>query len=317
MPTVYFAKFNINEKIYSVYKKQEQLTVLLNKIFLGLNTKVELRDSQIKKEVNYKFITLDKKEGVINGRLVAYAPGTHVSYDEERDDVVETEDNKKATYITFCFDINKEIIGFVPKNDFGRNQFIERFKNLVEKMVPEIGEVEIYMENDKKALDEKLKSLNFVKDISVELIPPNNDKELFEILFNTKPEELSDTRGTKFIFKIRGTAKEGINIASNYIKRITLGVSIGYGKLIAIGKNRSKEDITIKSDKHALYTRGIAEHNKDSIPQIEEKTRAGAAELQMLKVQAYDENRDAIERMKLKEKLMKEWIENEQGTKEE
>ncbi|MCA1215906.1 hypothetical protein LC728_16190 [Bacillus amyloliquefaciens] len=317
MPTVYFAKFNINEKIYSVYKEKENLTELLNSIYLGINTEVELQEDVKKKVINYKFITLDKKEGVINGRLVAYAPGTHVSYDDESDDVIETKDNKKATYITFCFDIHKEIIGFVPKNDFGRNQFLDRFKNLVEKMVPEVGEVEIYLESDKQALEEKLKAFKLVQEITIELIPPNNDKELFEVLFNTKPEELSETGGNKFTFQIKGSAKKGINLAANYLKRLAQGVAIGYGKLVANGKNTSDEKITVKSDRDALYTKGIAEHNKDSIPQIEEKTRAGVIQLQALKIQAYDENKSLIERMKLKDKLMKEMIQNEQGTREE
>ncbi|MFV9833443.1 hypothetical protein ABOZ80_15735 [Bacillus stercoris] len=317
MATVYFAKFNINEKIYEVYKEKENITQLLNKIYSKITTDVELQENVKKKITNYKFITLDKKEGVINGRLVAYAPGTHVSYDDEKDDVIETQDNKKATYITFSFDIHKEIIGFVPKNDFGRNQFIDRFKNLVQKMVPEVGEVEIFLESDKQALDEKLKVFKLVQDITIELIPPNNDKDLFRVLFNTKPEELSETGGNKFIIHIKGSAKKGINLASSYIKRFTQGVAIGYGKLKANGKNTSDENITVKSDRDALYTKGISEHNKDSIPQIEEKTRAGAIQLQAFKVQAYDENKALIEQMNLKDKLMKEMIHDGQGTREE
>jgi hypothetical protein len=285
LSTVYFAKFNINEKIYDVYDKKESLTKLLNMVYKGLNTEVELAEVSNKKDLNFKFISLHPQDSlIVNGRVVAYAPGTHISYDPDTDDVIETKDNKKATYVTFTFDIKNEIIGFVPKVDFGHNQFLRRFKALVENCVPEIGEVELFLESDLQALNEKIIKFKHVQEVSLNLIPPNNDKKLFEELFDIKPEKLNETGGNKFFLSLKGTAKQGLNLASDYMKNLIKGVSLGYGNMRITGKNTSEEDYSVKSDKDALYTRPISNNNKDNILEVEEKTKAGVKHLRELKV---------------------------------
>ncbi|PEK04753.1 MULTISPECIES: hypothetical protein [Bacillus cereus group] len=276
MARVYFAKFNVNENIYKVYEDKGLLNELLNKMYREINNKVKLTD----KNGTYKFINLDKNLDtlVVNGRIVVYAPGIHATFDEDEDKVVEEKDDKKAMYITFSFDIQREIIGFVPKFNFGRKQFLERFKNLIEACC-DIGEVELFLENDSDLLDEKLKVLAHTKEIDVHLIPPNGDKKQFKELFGLDSEELRKTEGTRFTFKIAGTAKKGIDISSKYIRRFITGVQLGYGKLKLIGKNRTGEDVTINSEEDTPFTRPILENNKDSIPAIQEKTRAGGVQL--------------------------------------
>lgn len=256
-----------------------------------METDVELKETVKKKTTHFKFITLYKDPDtlIVNGRLVAYAPGVHVSYDEETDDVMETQDNKKATYITFCFDVKNETIGFVPKLDFGRKQFIDRFRQLIEKLVPEVGEIEIILESDKQLLNEKLRKVNLVEQLTVDLIPPNNDKKLFESLFGLNSDDLAETGGRKFTFNIRGTAEKGLDVTSAFIKNLINGVIVGYGKLTARGKNTSGEPAFVNSEEQALYTKGIADINKDSIPEIEEKTRAGYVSLVSMKLTARED----------------------------
>lgn len=285
MSTVYFAKFNINEKIYDVYEKKESLDELLSIIYQGMSSDLELTEVVKKKEVNYKFIQLNKDPEtlVVNGRIVAFAPGTHITYNREKDDVIETSDDSKATYITFSFDIKSETIGFVPKFDFGRKQFLDRFKSLIEKSIPEVGEVEIFLETDLQALNEKIEKFKHIDEVSLSLIPPNNDKELFEELFGIEPEKLNKTGGTKFLLQIKGTAKKGLDITSEYLKNLIKGVSLGYGYITLKGRNTSDEDLNVKSDKDAPYIKGINDNNKDSMPAIEEKTRAGVSQLHALK----------------------------------
>lgn len=310
MSNVHFAKFNINEKIYKVYNEKNSLKELLLKVYEGLNTDIELQESSYGKTTNFKFIHLFKEteKMIINGRIVAYAPGTHISYDDKNDDIIETEDSKKATYITFSFDINKETIGFVPKFDFGRNQFINRFEMLVEVMCPDIGEVSLILETDRQALDAKLSKFEHVQELSLQLIPPNNDKKLFNELFDLDPDKLEETGGTNFFFRFKGTAKRGLNLSAEYVKNLILGVSIGYGKLTAKGKNTSGEDLNVKSNTDALYTRPIFDNNKDNVLEIEEKTRAGISELSYhknkLKQEHFDmkkEKEELLRRMKLNE----------------
>jgi hypothetical protein len=276
VPNVYFAKFNINEQIYNVYAEKGLMNKLLLKIYEGLNTRVQLKDS----DGTYKFITLDKNPDtlVVNGRVVLYAPGTHVSYDPEKDDITEREDDKMATYITFSFDIKREIIGFVPKRNFGRNQFINKFKDLVEACT-DIGDVEIILEKDIGLLQEKLEAFEHVKEVNVSLIPPNDDEELFNRLFSTTSEEIKGTHATKFRINLTGTVRRGINIFSGYIQKLVTAVGLGYGDILVVGKNRTGEELTVKSDDAAPFTKPIFDNDKDSIPAIAEKTRAGATQL--------------------------------------
>lgn len=305
MATLYFAKFNINERIYEVYEDEAIYELLLGRVFTNLNEQLELTEYNDNKTVRYKFITLDKKpdQFIINGRLVAYAPGTHVSYDEETDNIVETEDNKKATYVTFSFDLRREIIGFVTKNDFGRKQFIDRFTGLVENMCPDLGEIEIYLETDKRILDEKMEKFKHVTHINLELIPPNNDKKLFRRLFDLDPEKINDVGGTSFIMRIKGSAKKGINTASQYVKNLVLGVSLGYGVMTAEGIDTSSNPYNVKSDKDALYVKNIHNNNKDNIIAIEELTRSGVSQILISKIDMKSNYLEEIQNKK--EELLK------------
>src|SRR5665648_1128190 len=109
MSTMYFAKLNFNSEIYKVYEDGSILTEFLNKVFLNLTDKVAHIDDKGKKT---KFITLLKDENGtwISGRIVLIAPGTNVSYDEVKDDIVETHDKNGANYVTFYFDLSLSLI---------------------------------------------------------------------------------------------------------------------------------------------------------------------------------------------------------------
>lgn len=281
MPRVYFAKFNFNEEIYNIYSDEKKRAELLFKLYDGISTNVSLRDS----DGTFKFITLDKdpEKFVINGRVVLYAPGVHASYNQVEDDVTEIKDEKMAQYVTFSFNIEKEIIGFVPKRLFGRNQFIEKFTQLLEACC-DIGEVKIYVESDLKKLQERLKVFSFVKEVNVKVIPPNGDKEDFAALMGSNADQIKETNATKFQMNFAGTAKKGLNIAAAYIQKWIGAVTRGYGEMIVSGKNQSKEDVTVNSKDDAPFTRPISANAKDSIPEIMEKTRAGISELLILKV---------------------------------
>ncbi len=279
MSKVYFAKFNINSEIYDVYSGKKELKSLLNKIYVGLNEDIELSEST----GTFKFTSLNKENNlVVNGRLVFYGPGTHTSYDPEKGDIEEYLDEHKARYIVFSFDIENEIVGFVPQFGFGHNQFLKRFGALVEGCA-DIGEVQLYLESDIESFEERIKHLKRVSEINVELIPPNNDREDFKALFGSEAEELEETGATKFFFKLTASSKKKIKTTSAYVKRLIKGVGLGYGKMTVYGENTSHDKVTIKSMDDTPYLRPIADSEKTSIPEVAEKTRAGINDLQRLK----------------------------------
>lgn len=283
MSFVYFAKFNINEKIYDVYSDEKLRKQILFKIYDGMNTNLSIVTSN----GTYKFLTPLFKEPeswIVNGRIVHYGPGVHTRYDDSVDDVTEEFDDKKATYVSFSFDIKNEIIGFVPRRDFGYKQFMKRFKDLIEKST-DIGEVQIFLENDIEKLEERLLHLESVNEINVRLIPPNNDREDFKALFSTDADDVEESGATRFFFRLLGSSKKGLNVSSNYIKKLIRAVGLGYGVLTAKGKNRSGEKVRIVSDQDTPFIRPIDDLQKENIPVIQEKTQAGIRELQILKVQ--------------------------------
>ncbi len=281
MSRIHYAKFNFNEDIYKIYDNDELREEFLYKVFSGIDSKLSIKD----KDGTFKFISLHKNsdEYIINGRVVLYAPGTHISYNQDKDDVNEVKDDKMAQYITFSFHVRKEIVGFVPKRNFGKNQFVEKFSRLVEGMC-EIGEVKMYLETDLKELQEKLKVFSFVKSVDVRVIPPNSDRDDFAALMGSNAEQIKETKATKFEMSFMGTAKKGINIASTYIQKWIGAITRGYGEMSVKGENSSHDEIIVHSKTDALFTRPIHNNSKDSIPDVAEKTRAGISELLALKV---------------------------------
>lgn len=279
MSTVYFAKFNFNEEIFNLYK-EGNIDELFDKVYRNINADTELVDVQNKKTYNYKFISLDKRpeDYIINGRIVAYAPGTHVSFNKETDEIVEVEDDKKASYVTFSFDIRSEIIGFVAKIDFGKNQFLQRFKNLIDATC-DVGEVQLYLATDNRQLTEQMKKFKVLKKMSIELIPPNDERKDFEDLFDLDPEKIEETGARKFAFLLEGIKDIGLKLDSDYVKNFIRATVLGYGIVKAEGINTSNDEFRVNSNKDALFTLPIPSFNKDSIPAIEIKTEAAKAQL--------------------------------------
>lgn len=280
MSNVLFAKFNVNDQIYDVYSDKSLLDQILSKIYINVNQDFSIID----KEGTYKFTALDKNPDtfVINGRVVHYGPGTHVTYDPSIDDVTETVEDNKAAYVTFSFDVKSEIIGFVPKRDFGHKQFLKRFKNLIEKTA-EVEGIQLFLETDTEKLTERIKYIDKVNELTVRLIPPNNDREDFKALFGAEAEELEKTGATRFFIRLFSTTTGKIEVTSHYVKKLIRAVGLGYGQIFVKGKNKSGEKVTVRSEEDAPYLRPISDINKDSIPEVAEKTRAGVVELKTLK----------------------------------
>lgn len=277
MSTMYFAKMNFNSEIYDVYEDGALLTDFLNKVFNSLTEKVTLKDDKDRK---FKFITLikDDRGSWISGRIVLIAPDTVITYDPDKDDIIESYNKNGASYITFYFDIARESIAFVPKRNFGHVMFIEMFKKLVELCVENVS-VEIYLEKNIHVLREKIYNFKSVQIVEIDIVPPNGDKDDFDALFGTKADEIKETKATKFKINLAAPAKIGINVKSKYIDRLIRAVSKGFGEMVVRGKNQANADQTLKSDKDAPYTIAIDDKNKDNLVEFPTYARAGISEL--------------------------------------
>ncbi|HZK56276.1 MAG TPA: hypothetical protein VFC84_19135 [Desulfosporosinus sp.] len=274
---MYFAKLNFNSEIYKVYEDGSILTEFLNKVFLNLTDKVAHIDDKGKKT---KFITLLKDENGtwISGRIVLIAPGTNVSYDEVKDDIVETHDKNGANYVTFYFDLSREIIAFIPKRSFGHVMFVNAFKTLLELCVKDVA-VEIFLEKNIHILKEKIYNLDSVQIVEIDIVPPNGDKEDFEALFGTKAEEIKETKATKFAITLAAPAKISIDVKSKYIDRLIMAVSKGFGKMVVRGKDKVGTKATVTSDKDAPFNRPVPDLDKDDLIEFPVYAKSGITEL--------------------------------------
>ena len=113
MAKLYFAKMNVNNRIYEIYANKGLLSRLQRDIFLGISSKEEYHDD---KGGRYKFFDLDKPNDTsftITGYLGYIKAGVHSSYDSVSDDAINITDKNKLEYITFYFDVEHEILAYM------------------------------------------------------------------------------------------------------------------------------------------------------------------------------------------------------------
>ena len=164
MANIYIAKLNVNEKIYEVYNNKIQLSKLLEGLYSELDDK-KIIENKIN-EVRYKIVDIEKdpQNFIITGRFLRiFKSQTQDFYDSNQDTVVEKELGDKADYIAFTFYVKREIIAFVPKQTFTRQQFLNIFKDFITYSYPEIGEVNLQIKYDNASIDEKFNKIKILK----------------------------------------------------------------------------------------------------------------------------------------------------------
>lgn len=286
MATIYFAKFNINEKINRVRDGSENLDKLLNDVFNGINQKLKVKDAE-NESIIYKFVNLDyiSSKMTINGDIVKIYDGIDSNYDEKNDEVIDTFAKNKADYVSFSFDVKNEIIGFVPKQSFSRNSFINYFRLLVEQCVPSIGETEIILLKSKNKLENEFKKMEKMRDLEVFLIPENGDRDALKDILKDVMPEVQETNAQHLNIKLKGTLKEPLDKDSKLIKKFKSIALMAYATLKASGKNSEGDEFKIDSEKDLLLTKDIRGDNRNSLSEIEELTQKGVESYRIQKIQ--------------------------------
>lgn len=276
MPNIYFAKLNINSKIYDVYKNPNLADEILKKLFISLDQDKKLKPDN-EKSVWIKFINLEKSytNYTVAGRLVKIFDDDIEVYDSRKDDVSPLSTKELAKSVTFYLDLKNEIVAFTTSKLLGRKQFVEFFRDLINSYSDE-NKFEVFVINNKYTLKEQLKNFKVISKADILLVPPNSNEEEFMDLFPKTGDEIKDTRATKIEQSFSASIKEnGLNIKSKFFERIINGVSNGFGILKVIGKNNEDEKYSITSTDDAPQKRFIPTNEKDSISAIKERGRAG------------------------------------------
>lgn len=272
MANIYIAKLNVNEKIYEVYNNKIQLSKLLEGLYSELDDKKIIENEN--NEVRYKIVNIkkDPQNFIITGRFLRiFKSQTQDFYDSNQDTVVEKELGDKADYIAFTFYVKREIIAFVPKQTFTRQQFLKIFKDFITHSYPEIGEVNLQIKYDNASIDEKFNKIKVLKKVEVVIVPPNGDEDLWEGLQNIE-KDLKETEAKNMSISLEATKRKPLKKASNLVKGFLKFVKNQYGDLEANGYDVNNNEVNIDTinDEKLIKKYTIRESEKNSPNEINE-----------------------------------------------
>lgn len=272
MANIYIAKLNVNEKIYEVYNNKIQLSKLLEGLYSELDDKKIIENEN--NEVRYKIVDIEKdpQNFIITGRFLRiFKSQTQDFYDSNQDTVVEKELGDKADYIAFTFYVKREIIAFVPKQTFTRQQFLKIFKDFITHSYPEIGEVNLQIKYDNASIDEKFNKIKVLKKVEVVIVPPNGDEDLWEGLQNIE-KDLKETEAKNMSISLEATKRKPLKKASNLVKGFLKFVKNQYGDLEANGYDVNNNEVNIDTinDEKLIKKYTIRESEKNSPNEINE-----------------------------------------------
>ena len=288
---MYFAKVNLNSKIFDVMDNPPKLDKALEELYERIDqTKTSYyyqedtlskddwyyeksKDPEAKKNLfRVKFIHLEKNydQKFITGRLTKIYKDDLDEYNEETDDVTPVSSSGDlAKSVTFYFDVKSEWVAFAPKRGFGHAQFQRYFQSLINECHGDIV-FELVIQSNVDKFKEQLKQIAKALEMKVSLVIPNNSREDFEALFVHNSEEIENLEATKIEQKYSASLKSnGLNLKSDYVERVIDGVEKCYGVVAIEGRKATNEKITVATNK-TLQTRWIKDTMRDSIPAIKE-----------------------------------------------
>lgn len=269
---MHFAKMNINEDIYQVYAGKKDIRTLLGKIFAGISANINIYDD---KGGRIKFFDLDiANEGyIVTGNIGYIKKGVHSSYDPEKDTAIDTLDNNKIDYVSFYFDVDNELLGYMTLPVLSRNKVPEYFSKLIKKG-SDIG-VEFIQETNVGDIRTEIRKYSKISKLDVKVVPPNGDKEDFADLFSIDMDGLSESNATKVHQTFQTQRKEGINKDSRLVQNYITGAGLGYAELKFSGKDRSNNELEVSSSKTAPYTREVPANQTKNHSKISDVGKAG------------------------------------------
>lgn len=283
MSKLYFSKMNINDDIYEVYAGTKKLDELLDKVYLGINNKINIYDEF---GGRYKFFDIDKPEKgimIVTGRLGYIKHGVHSTYDPDTDSAIDIEDKNKIEYITFYFDVFNEMLAFTTTRSLTRKKVLEVFSRLIRKG-SEVGTVFV-LESNTKELKSELKEMDALKKVILDLVPPNGDKNEFAELFSLDPDKLSEGGATRITQEYSTQNKDGLQKDSELIQSAVDGIALGYAEGKFFGRDKQNKRVEINTSKDVPYTDYIEPHNNKNKEKVSEKGRAGIVNLLVYKAQ--------------------------------
>lgn len=265
MSNMFFAKFNLSSNIHKAYKDNQVKTKTLQRIIAGVNQNRSITDVY---NNEFKFCELikDVDNMYIAGRLVKIYEDEIETYNRADDTTDSSHQKDLANTVTFYFDVAHEEIAFCPKRGFGRTEFIDRFKLLLEDFFEDL-EFEIIIEQNFKEFESIVQGMHKVLSAKLTLIPPNDPNyDKFKEIYGRSFEEIEETKSTKYIQEIQVSKKseQTINTSGAFFKNSYFALANGYGKMIVEDFNGYK----VSSEEKAPYKEYIGSTSRDIVTHV-------------------------------------------------
>ena len=298
MALIYYAKLNLNSDIFKTkqYDGKIDLKKELEDLYNNINDDQEYEyilpayksnrtGSIVANKDTYNFSELKKvknnDEWYITGSIVRRFPYYSEAYDSKKkvSRKVKYEDNSSS--IKFYFDVKNEIIAFCTKKNFGQNQFIRAFQNLI-NLCNEKREFCVYMIIDSSPIKEKIKKAKHITYIKSTLVAANVNEEHIQALQNKNNQEMQEANVEKKtnILQVSKRSSTGMNLNSQLAKKELNDNTYemyerGYGHLQIEGEWEDGSKFNFDSKKDAPYVSIIDDEIKDDIECLREESKKG------------------------------------------
>lgn len=274
MAYLYFAKVNVNNDIFKVYKGEEDIDRLLDKLIINVNSDDKI--SLPKNKGYIKFITLitNVEKRFISGRLIRIFEDDIQMYNIETDDVEDLPQDKLARTSTFFFDVQHELIGFTTGKYFGPKQFCDYFELLINSCT-ENEAFSVILQKDPDSFIERVKRFSKISTIKFRIVPKNPCQDEFDNWYaNPDSIESVEANQLEITYSANNKNERGLNFDNDYIKNILKGLSNGYINGSVSGLMPGGVKATVSSDTDAPRRYTIPDKDKTSIPNVHEHAKA-------------------------------------------
>lgn len=270
MAYLYFAKLNVNNDIFRVYKGEEDIERILNKLILNINNNDRITLTKGKGDIKFITLTSDIEKRFVSGRLIRIFEDDIQMYNSETDNLEDLPQDKLARHSTFYFDVQHELIAFTVGRYFTPKQFCAFFELLINKCTEE-GTFNVTLMKDEDSFDEKVKKFSKIVSVTFRIVPKNPCGEEFDEWYaNPSSVESMEANKVEITYTANKNNKQGLNFNNDYIKNIFKGLGLGYITGFVTGLMPGGLQGTVFSDQDAPKRFVIPNKEKTSIPNISE-----------------------------------------------
>ncbi|MGL5126226.1 MAG: hypothetical protein ACRC6U_09650 [Fusobacteriaceae bacterium] len=233
--TLYFGKINYNSEIHKIHSRELDLNTINKKILSYFVSGIKHEETVIfkkteeeySKEYEYELFGIEVYNNSIILGNISKNDYIYKKTIDKKNEIIKKETITSEEAILFYYDVFNEIVVFHTTNKFGHVKFIEVFENLLNKsfqIVKDSDRFVVSLKNNISSIDEifeEINSLGKVKEIRIDIIPPNPDEDMVIDIKNKSKfllNEMKDANVTKKSTIYLTRSKNGLSVDKNIIR---------------------------------------------------------------------------------------------------